>query len=65
MAGGALALVGFAPVGAAMIGAALVCAGLAILSVLGCIAATKGILLLTRKIALGIKNCFIGKEIAK
>lgn len=65
VAGGALALVGFAPAGAAMIGAALVCAGLAILSVFGCIAATKGILLLTRKIALGIKNCFIGKESAK
>lgn len=65
VAGGALALVGFAPAGAAMIGAALVCAGIAILSVFGCIAATKGILLLTRKIALGIKNCFIGKESAK
>ena len=65
VAGSALALVGFAPAGAAMIGAALVCAGLAIFSFFGCIASTKGILILTRKIALGIKNCFIGKESVK
>ena len=65
VAGGALSLVGFAPAGAAMIGASLVCAGLAIFSFFGCKAATKGVLLLTAKIALGIKNCFIGKEGAK
>ena len=65
VAGGALALVGFAPSGAAMIGAALVCAGLAIFSFFGCKAATKGVLLLTAKIAFGIKNCFVGKESAK
>lgn len=43
----------------AVIGAVLVFIGLAILLFFGCRAATKGILLLTKKIAFGIKNCFI------
>ncbi len=50
--------------GAAMIGASLFCAGLAILLFFGCKAATRGIILLTKKLALGIKKCFIGKEAA-
>lgn len=50
--------------GAAMIGASLFCAGLAILLFFGCKAATRGILLLTKKLALGIKKCFVGKEAA-
>ncbi len=49
-------------VGIAMVGAGLVCAGLAIFMFFGCKAATKGIILLTKKIALGIKKCFVGKE---
>ena len=46
--------------GAAMIGAGIFLAGLAIFVFFGCRAATKGIILLTKKLALSIKNCFIG-----
>ena len=49
-------------VGIAMFGASLVLAGLSIFSFFGCKAATKGILILTKKMALGIKNCFVKKE---
>ena len=48
--------------GICLIGVVLVCAGLAIFMFFGCMAATKGILILTKKIALGIKKCFVGKE---
>lgn len=48
--------------GIAMLGASLVLAGLSIVSFFGCKAATKGILILTKKMALGIKNCFVKKE---
>lgn len=48
--------------GVALIGAGLVCAGLAIFLFYGCKEATKGTALLTQKIALGIKKCFVGKE---
>jgi len=48
--------------GIAMFGASLVLAGLSIVSFFGCKAATKGILILTKKMALGIKNCFVKKE---
>lgn len=47
---------------AAMIAAGLVCAGLSIFMFYGYKAATKGILILTKKIAVWIKNCFIKKE---
>ncbi len=50
--------------GIAMIGAGIVCAGLSIFVFYGCTAATKGTLLLTKVIALGIKNCFVKKEVA-
>ena len=46
----------------ALISASLVLAGLSIFMFFGCKAATKGAVLLTKKIALGIKNLFIGKE---
>lgn len=49
-------------IGFAMISAGIVCAGLAILLFLGCVAATKGTVLLTKKIALGIKKCFVKRE---
>lgn len=49
-------------VGAAMIGAGAVCVGLSIFLFYGCKAATNGVLWLTKKIALGIKNCFVKKE---
>lgn len=49
-------------VGLAMLGAGLVCAGLSIFLFWGCDAATRGLVLLTKKIALEIKKCFVGKE---
>lgn len=48
--------------GIAMLGAALVCAGFAIFMFLGCKAATKGALLLAKKMVLGVKKCFRKKE---
>ena len=50
--------------GMALLAAGLVCAGLSILMFCGCAAVTKGILLLTRKMATGMKNCFIRKGAA-
>lgn len=47
--------------GIAMLAAGFVCAGLSIFMFYGCKAATKGILILTKKIAVWIKNCFIKK----
>lgn len=65
--GGIAAGIGFALngnvlTGIVIIGAGMVCAGLSIFLFYGCRAATKGTLLLTKKIALGIKNCFIKRE---
>ncbi len=51
--------------GLATIAAGLVCSGLAIFSFYGCGAVSKGITILTKKFAIGIKNCFIKKEAAK
>lgn len=48
--------------GVAMLAAGIVCAGLAIFMFYGCKAATKGTLILTKKIAIRTKNCFIKKE---
>ena len=45
-----------------MLGAAILCAGLAILVFFGCRALTKGLLWLTKKMLLGLKSLFIGKE---
>ncbi len=50
------------PTGIAMCGISIVCVGLSIFMFYGCKAVTKGILLLTKKIAIWIKNCFIKKE---
>lgn len=50
--------------GIAMLGAGLVCAGLSVFMFYGCKAVTMGALLLTKKIAIFIKNCFIKKEAA-
>ncbi len=52
------------PTGFASLSAGLVCAGLAIFMLYGCRAATKGTVLLTKKILLWIKKCFIKKEAA-
>lgn len=48
--------------GIAVTGAGFVLAGLAIFLFFGCKASTKGIIILTKKIALSIKKCFIKKE---
>jgi len=61
-AGGILIYQGNGFAGIAMIGGGLVCTGLSIFLFYGCKAATKGVLLLTKKIALGIKSCFVKKE---
>ena len=48
--------------GLSLIAAGIVLAGLTIFLFYGCKAATKGAAVLTKKIALGIKSLFIGKE---
>lgn len=45
-------------------GASLVCAGLAIALFFGCRAITKGVILLTKRIILGIKSKIVGREAA-
>lgn len=50
------------PAGVATVGASLVLAGAAILLFFASCAATRGTVLLTGKIALGIKKCFVKKE---
>ena len=50
--------------GLAMFAAGIVCAGLAIFMFYGCKAVTDGILILTKKMAIWTKNCFIKKEVA-
>ena len=68
-AGGILACValimgGNGASGVAMLALGIVCAGLSIFMFYGCKAATNGTVMLTKKIAIGIKNCFIRKEAA-
>jgi len=48
--------------GIALIGAGLALAGVGIFAFMGCKAATKGIILLTKMTVLGIKKCFIRRE---
>lgn len=48
--------------GIAMIGGGLVSAGISVFMFFGCKAATKGILILTKKLVFSIKNRFIKKE---
>ena len=64
VAGIVIACSGNALSGIAMLAAGIVCAGLSVFMFYGCKAATKGILILTKKIAVWIKNCFITKEVA-
>ncbi len=56
---------GDAVIGIAMLGAGVFFAGLSILLFFGCKLATRYILFLTKKMALGIKSLFIGKENVK
>ena len=51
--------------GVAILAAGIVCAGLSIFMFYGCKAATKGVLILTKKLALWTKTCFIKKEEAR
>ena len=51
--------------GIALIGASLICAGISIFLYFGCKAATKGTVVLTKKIVLGIKQRLVRKEGAK
>lgn len=48
--------------GLAMLATGIVCAGIAIFMFYGCKAITNGTLILTKKIAIWTKNCFIKKE---
>ena len=51
--------------GLSIFSASLVLMGLSIFAFFGCKAATKGILILTKKMLLAIKSCFVKKEGAK
>lgn len=62
LSGACFVALGSTPAGLAMIAAGLVCAGLGVLSFFWCKAATAGGVVLTKKMALGIKNCFRKKE---
>ncbi len=62
MAGILYSLSGNGLTGIAVVCEGIVCAGLAIFLFFGCKAATKGIIQLTRKIALGIKKYFIKRR---
>lgn len=49
-------------IGLVAVSAGLVCAGLSIFMLYGCKASTKGILILTKKFAIWLKNCFVRRE---
>lgn len=51
-----------APAGIAVVGVGIFCAGFSIFLFFGCVAATKGMAILTKKIGLGLKKCLIRKE---
>lgn len=53
---------GFTVSGMFIIGCSVICAGVSILLFYGCKYATKGLLILSKKIALLIKQCFVKKE---
>lgn len=55
-------VLGHGPTGLALVGASVFLMGVSIFAFYGCDAATKGTVALTKKIALGIKHCFVGKE---
>jgi len=51
--------------GLGLLGGGCVCAGVAIFLMLGCKAATKGVVLLTKLISLGLKKAFTKKEVTQ
>ena len=52
------------PAGIVMMGLGVACVGLSIFMFYGCKMATKGILILTKKFAVWLKNCFVKREVA-
>jgi len=64
VAGIVIACSGNALSGIAMLAVGIICAGLSIFMFYGCKAATKGTLILTKKMAIWVKNCFIKTEVA-
>lgn len=64
VAGVVFACSGNALSGIAMLAAGIVCAGLSIFMFYGCKAVTDSTLILTKKMAIWTKNCFIKKEVA-
>ena len=54
---------GKAAPGMVLVAAGLVCAGLSVFMFYGCKAATMGLVWLTKRITVGIKHCFIKKEV--
>lgn len=60
--GGVFIGMGNQPAEIVLIGASLVCLGITILFSFACKAATKGMVLFTKKMVLGLKNCFVKKE---
>lgn len=64
VAGIALACIRSVPSGMVMLAAGMVCVGLSILMFRGCKLATQGILILTRKFAVWLKNHWMKKEAA-
>lgn len=65
VSGAVFAIFGNAVTGLAMLGAGVFCAGLSVFLFFGCKGVTKGLLLLTKKMAFGIKALFVGKETAQ
>ena len=66
IAGGAIFIfTGHSMAGIAVIAVGIVCAGLMIFAFFGCKGATVGAAILGKKILLGIKRCFVGKEEVK
>ncbi len=63
--GAVYGLIGGGSAGIALLGAGVFCAGLSVFLFFGCTAATRGVVRLTGKIALGVKSLFIKKEAAK
>ena len=61
----ALALGGNGVSGVAMLAAGFTLAGLSIFTFYGCRSATTCAVTLTKKLAIGIKNCFVKKEVAE
>ena len=60
LAGGVGLLIGGRTLpGVALLAAGMVCAGLSIFAFFGCRAATKGTVWLGKRLALGIKRCFV------